>query len=338
DFFLIDNDHLCLVIADVSGKGIPAAMFMVIAKTLIKDHTQLGLQPDDVFTRVNRILCDGNEAGMFVTAWMGVLDLRDGKMVYVNAGHNPPVVKLDGKLQFLHSKPGFIMAGLEDYRYTMSELQLKKGDMIFLYTDGVTEATNLDQELYGEKRLLECLGRQTGKNCAGILRAVREDVDDFVGEAEQFDDLTMLVFDYSQKDSKHMTAERTFDASDDKLHDVLSFVEEELEKHDVSMKTMMAINVAVEEIFVNIAHYAYEGRPGKAVVGMNFDEDNVHIYLVDNGIPFNPLEMKDPDITAGVDEREIGGLGIYMVKKSMDKCTYERRNNQNVFVMRKAIR
>jgi anti-sigma regulatory factor (Ser/Thr protein kinase) len=101
---------------------------------------------------------------------------------------------------------------------------------------------------------------------------------------------------------------------------------------------MMAINVAVEEIFVNIAHYAYEGRPGKAVVGMNFDEDNVHIYLVDNGIPFNPLEMKDPDITAGVDEREIGGLGIYMVKKSMDKCTYERRNNQNVFVMRKAIR
>ena len=135
-----------------------------------------------------------------------------------------------------------------------------------------------------------------------------------------------------------MTAERTFDASDDKLHDVLSFVEEELEKHDVSMKTMMAINVAVEEIFVNIAHYAYEGRPGKAVVGMNFDEDNVHIYLVDNGIPFNPLEMKDPDITAGVDEREIGGLGIYMVKKSMDKCTYERRNNQNVFVMRKAIR
>ena len=338
DFFMVDEDHIAIVIADVSGKGIPAAMFMVIAKTLIKDHTQLGLQPDDVFTRVNRILCDGNEAGMFVTAWMGVLDLRDGKMVYVNAGHNPPVVKLDGKLQFLHSKPGFIMAGLEDYRYTMSELQLKKGDMIFLYTDGVTEATNLDQELYGEKRLLECLDRQAGKNCAGILRAVREDVDDFVGEAEQFDDLTMLVFDYSQKDSKHMTAERTFDASDDKLHDVLSFVEEELEKHDVSMKTMMAINVAVEEIFVNIAHYAYEGRPGKAVVGMNFDEDNVHIYLVDNGIPFNPLEMKDPDITAGVDEREIGGLGIYMVKKSMDKCTYERRNNQNVFVMRKAIR
>ena len=135
-----------------------------------------------------------------------------------------------------------------------------------------------------------------------------------------------------------MTAKRTFDASDDRLHDVLSFVEAELEKQDVDMKTTMAIDVAVEEIFVNIAHYAYEGRPGKAVVGMDFRQDDVYIYLIDTGIPFNPLEVEDPDITAGAEDRNIGGLGIYMVKKSMDECRYERRNNQNVFVMRKAIR
>ncbi len=338
DFFMIDEDHIALVMADVSGKGIPAAMFMVIAKTLIKDHAQLGLQPDDVFTRVNHILCDGNEAGMFVTAWMGILDLRDGKLVYANAGHNPPVLKLDGKFQYLYSKPGFILAGLDDFKYTKAEMQLKQGDMIFLYTDGVTEATDLNGELYGEERLLKCLEKMEKRNCAYILQEVRRDVDRFVGEAEQFDDLTMMVFDYSPKDMIFMSAERTFDASDDKLHDVLRFVEEELEKHDVSMKDSMAISVAVEEIFVNIAHYAYEGKSGKAVVGMNFDDTNVDIYLVDTGIPFNPLEMADPDITASAEKRDIGGLGIYMVKKSMDSCHYERRNNENVFVMRKVIR
>ena len=338
DFFMVDEDHIALVMADVSGKGIPAAMFMVIAKTLIKDHAQLGLQPDDVFTRVNHILCDGNEAGMFVTAWMGILDLRDGKLVYANAGHNPPVLKLDGKFQYLHAKPGFIMAGLDDYRYTKAELQLKQGDMIFLYTDGVTEATDINGELYGEQRLLECLEKMKKRNCAYTLQEVRRDVDRFVGGAEQFDDLTMMVFDYSPKDKIFMSAERTFDASDDKLHEVLAFVEEELEKHDVSMKDSMAINVAVEEIFVNIAHYAYEGKTGKAVVGMNFDETSVDIYMVDTGIPFNPLEMADPDITASAEHRDIGGLGIYMVKKSMDKCRYERRNNENVFMMRKVIR
>jgi len=338
DFFMVDEDHIALVMADVSGKGIPAAMFMVIAKTLIKDHAQLGLQPDDVFTRVNHILCDGNEVGMFVTAWMGILDLRDGKLVYANAGHNPPIVKLNGEFQYLRAKPGFILAGLDDFKFTKAEMQLNRGDMIFLYTDGVTEATDINGELYGEERLLNCLKNMKKRNCAYTLQEVRRSVDRFVGEAEQFDDLTMLAFDFSPKDKIFMSAERTFDASDDKLHDVLGFVEEELEKHDVSMKDSMAISVAVEEIFVNIAHYAYEGKSGKAVVGMNFDDTNVDIYIVDTGIPFNPLEMADPDITASADKRDIGGLGIYMVKKSMDSCHYERRNNENVFVMRKVIR
>ena len=338
DFFMVDDDHLAMVMADVSGKGIPAAMFMVIAKTLIKDHTQLGLQPDEVFTRVNEILCEGNEAGLFVTAWMGILDLNTGKLTYANAGHNPPVVKLGNEVKYLHSKPGFVLAGFEGFKYSKFDLQLQRGDKIFLYTDGATEATNLNNELYGEDRLIECLRSQDGKNCADALHAVRADIDKFVGEAEQFDDLTLLAFDYSPKDKEKNTVERTYDATDENLRTVIAFVEEELEKNEASMKDIMTITVAVEEIFVNICHYAYPGRVGKATVGMNFDEHDVSIYFIDSGIPFDPLAKPDPNVNAKLEDRSIGGLGIYMVKKSMDECSYERRNNENYFVMRKAIK
>jgi sigma-B regulation protein RsbU (phosphoserine phosphatase) len=338
DFFMVDDDHLAMVMADVSGKGIPAAMFMVIAKTLIKDHTQLGLQPDEVFTRVNEILCEGNEAGLFVTAWMGILDLNTGKLTYANAGHNPPVVKLGNEVKYLHSKPGFVLAGFEGFKYSKFDLQLQRGDKIFLYTDGATEATNLNNELYGEDRLIECLRSQDGKTCADALHAVRADIDKFVGEAEQFDDLTLLAFDYSPKDKEKNTVERTYDATDENLRTVIAFVEEELEKNEASMKDIMTITVAVEEIFVNICHYAYPGRVGKATVGMNFDEHDVSIYFIDSGIPFDPLAKPDPNVNAKLEDRSIGGLGIYMVKKSMDDCSYERRNNENYFVMRKAIK
>lgn len=338
DFFLLDNNRLALVMADVSGKGVPAAMFMVIAKTLIKDHTQLGLSPAEVFTRVNNLLCEGNKTGLFVTAWMGVLELDTGKMTYVNAGHNPPVFKLDNEIQYLHSAPGFVLAGFENYKYKQFEITLHKGDKIFLYTDGATEATNANGELYGEERLIECLRKQKDKSCADVLHAVREDIDNFVGEADQFDDLTLLAFDYSEKDEKKMIVERVFDASQDELPNVIGFVEEELEKREVSMKNVMTITVAVEEIFVNIAHYAYEGEPGKATVRLSFDEENVTIGFTDTGIPFDPLAKEDPDVNAKLEDRQIGGLGIYMVKQSMDHCTYERSGNRNIFTMTKALR
>ena len=339
DFFMIDEKHLAMVIADVSGKGIPAAMFMVIAKTLIKDHSQLGLSPADVFSRINDLLCEGNEAGLFVTAWMGVLDIDSGELVYANAGHNPPVVMLDGKVSYLRSKPGFVLAGLEHYKFTQQTLKLHKGDKIFLYTDGATEATNSNEELYGEERLISCL-RSLGKDasCTQALRAVRADIDAFVKDAEQFDDLTLLAFDYTPKNKDKETVERTFDATDEKLHEAMAFVEEGLEAHEADMKSTMAITVALEEMFVNIAHYAYPDSTGKATIGMSFDNDEVEIYLIDSGIPFNPLEKEDPDIKASIEEREVGGLGIFMVKQSMDECHYERRNGQNVFTMRRKIR
>lgn len=197
DFFLVDDDHLAVVIADVSGKGVPAALFMVIAKTLIKDHTQSGKPPEEVFTEVNRQLCEANDENLFVTAWMGVLEISTGKLVYVNAGHNPPVIgRKNGETEFLRSRPGFVLAGLDFTKYRAGSLELMPGDLLYLYTDGVTEATNTAQELYGEERLKRTLDANVSAAPEEIFKAVKKDLDDFVADAPQFDDITMLAMRY----------------------------------------------------------------------------------------------------------------------------------------------
>lgn len=197
DFFLVDDDHLAVVIADVSGKGVPAALFMVIAKTLIKDHTQSGKPPEEVFTEVNRQLCEANDENLFVTAWMGVLEISTGKLVYVNAGHNPPVIgSKNGETEFLRSRPGFVLAGLDFTKYRAGSLELMPGDLLYLYTDGVTEAMNTAQELYGEERLKRTLDANVSAAPEEIFKAVKKDLDDFVADAPQFDDITMLAMRY----------------------------------------------------------------------------------------------------------------------------------------------
>ena len=196
DFFLVDDDHLAVVIADVSGKGVPAALFMVIAKTLIKDHAQQGTQPEEVFTEVNRLLCEANDEGMFVTAWMGVLELSTGHLAYVNAGHNPPLLRHGGKYEFLRTRSGFILAGMEGMRYRPASLELSPGDAVYLYTDGVTEATNENRQLYGDQRLYDTLNAHADSGPETLLKIVKDDVDAFVGDTPQFDDITMLGLCY----------------------------------------------------------------------------------------------------------------------------------------------
>ncbi len=200
DFFLIDQDHLAVVIADVSGKGVPAALFMVIAKTLIKNQTQAGLAPAEVFTAVNTQLCENNEAGMFVTGWMGVLEISTGSFTYVNAGHNPPLLKKKGgNYEYLRSRAGFVLAGMDGMKYKQFELKLEPGDGLYLYTDGVTEATNAGNELYGESRLNEVLGRNREAVPAELLPAVARDIEAFVKDVPQFDDITMLALIIREK-------------------------------------------------------------------------------------------------------------------------------------------
>lgn len=200
DFFLVDDDHLAVVIADVSGKGVPAALFMVIAKTLIKNHAQNQEAPGTVFTQTNEQLCEGNDAGLFVTGWMGVLEISTGKFVYVNAGHNPPLLKrAGGTFEWLKSRPGFVLAGMEGVRYRENTLQLEPGDRLYLYTDGVTEATNSHEELFGDERLQNALNEYMDLPVEQFLPKIKECIDAFVGDADQFDDITMLALDYQSK-------------------------------------------------------------------------------------------------------------------------------------------
>ena len=193
DFYFVDEDTLAFLVADVSGKGIPAAMFMMQSKTLLKSFAESGMGVETVLTTANEKLCEGNDAGMFVTVWMGLLNVKTGHLTFANAGHNPPLVRqAGGEFQYHKTRAGFVLAGMEGIRYRKFELQLQPGDTIYLYTDGVTEATDVQEQLYGENRLQTLLNKQQDADAQSICSAVKADVDAFVGEADQFDDITML--------------------------------------------------------------------------------------------------------------------------------------------------
>ena len=201
DFFMVDERHIAIVMADVSGKGVPAALFMVIGKTLIKDHTQPGRDLGEVFTEVNHILCESNDNGMFITAFEGVLDLITGEFRYVNAGHEKPFIYHESEgYEAYKVRSGFVLAGMENIRYKEQIIQLHIGDKVFLYTDGVTEAMNKEHQLYGMDRLHHILNQQC-QTCSPekILELVKADIDAFVGDNDQFDDITMLCLEYTRK-------------------------------------------------------------------------------------------------------------------------------------------
>lgn len=197
DFFLIDEDHLCLVMADVSGKGIPAALFMMGSKIILKNSAMSGYSPSEIFSRANQAICENNEQDMFLTAWLGILELSTGKMIAVNAGHEYPALMRAGeKFEIIKSKHGFVLGGMEDSVYTEYELKFEPGDKIFLYTDGLPEATNGEGEMFGTEGMLGALNEKRECDPAMVLNGMKKAVDGFVKDAEQFDDLTMMCVEY----------------------------------------------------------------------------------------------------------------------------------------------
>jgi sigma-B regulation protein RsbU (phosphoserine phosphatase) len=324
----------------VSGKGIPAAMFMMTSKTIIKDLAESGMAVNEIFTKANEKLCENNESGMFVTAWMGILDLKTGNLQFANAGHNPPLLKrADGSFEYLKTRAGFVLAGMEGVCYRATEIALAPGDRLFLYTDGVPEATNAENKLYGEDRLLEFMNQNSTVEAKALLPALKANIDEFVGDAPQFDDITMLLLDYkSYQGGEHMT-DKTFKAETEALSDILGFVDLMLEKYECPMKIQTAICVAIEEVFVNVARYAYKNEKGNVTLGIGFDKESrtITFRMRDKGVPFDPLKKPDPDITLPAEEREIGGLGIFITKKTMDTVEYAYENGENVLTMTKKI-
>ena len=332
DFYLVDENHLAFVVADVSGKGIPGAMFMMTSKTLIKSFAESGLPVHEVLTNVNTQLCQNNEAGMFVTAWMGILDLQTGLIKFANAGHNPPLVKhKDGSYEFLKGKVNFVLAGMDMVKYKEQELQLQPGDEIYLYTDGVTEAHNSNNELFGENRLLESLNSTKGMSVEDICKKVKEDVDAFVCDAEQFDDITMLCVQLNEIDSYNGI---TVVPSMETVPQVAEFMEAEMEKFEISPKISMKMLIAIDEIYSNIVRYS---GATEAIVSIKKSDNTLKLQFKDNGKPYNPLDSKEPDITASAEDRSIGGLGIFMVKKMLDKVEYKYVDNYNILTLTKNL-
>ena len=341
DVYMLYNNKMAFTIADVSGKGIPAAMFMMKAKAMLKNLAKSGLEVDEVFKRANSELCEGNEAEMFVTAWMGIIDLDTGLVTFANAGHNPPLVRHgDGSFEYLKSRAGFVLGGMDGIKYRKNELQLEEGDSIFLYTDGVTEATNASNELYGEERLSAMLDSVAHLDSQTICKRVKQNVDMFVGEAPQFDDITMFCLKYKEKSGGNSKVnEMTVSATIENIETVTEFVDKQLEEAGCSSKAEIQINVAIDELFSNIAHYAYHPETGDATVRVEVCEEplSVIITFIDNGMPYDPLQNEDPDISLSADERKVGGLGIFMVKKTMDEVTYEYKDGKNILTIKKSI-
>ena len=378
DFFKIDNDHLCVVVGDVSGKGVPASLFMMVARIVLRTMTKNLKDVVKAFNSTNYALAKRNKLNMFVTVWMGIIDLRSGHVEFASAGHNPPAVRHeDGSVEFIPSKSGLVMAAMENIQYKLQTYELKRGDTLFLYTDGVTEATNSKDELFGDARLLETLAKGRDQGTADICKFVKKEIDSFVQEAPQFDDITMLGVKYiGDEEPVWERYEKTIDVAKngkrelknfvegifspmdsstkeqmqnaweryEKIVDVIpenqeiltAFVEGILAHMESSVKSQMQINIAIDEIYSNIVKFS-GATFVTLIVEVRKATSTVKLTFIDNGKPYDPLKNKDPDITLSAEEREIGGLGIFIVKKTMDSVCYRRNGDNNELAITKTL-
>jgi sigma-B regulation protein RsbU (phosphoserine phosphatase) len=351
DFFFVDDNRFAVVVADVSGKGIPAALFMAITKTVIKNRLQGNVDLALAMEIINRQLCDNNIADMFVTAWLCVLEISSGRLVYINAGHNPPLVRRNEQgFVFLVAPPDLVLAGMDDTFYHRHEMRLEEGDMLFIYTDGVVEAADLNGVLYGKERLRGFLNANATKPLREMLPRLRSDIAAFTGEVEQSDDMTMLAIRIRSEKPPSDGAPSvdgvrrsiTLKADLANLDALMDFIGKDLDSGNCPQRLRDQIELAAEEIFVNIANYAYdiEKYPadgdkgdGEVIVDCKLESSangvKITLGFGDMGRPFNPLEYPDPDINLPLEKREAGGMGLLIVKKTMDTIRYNRENGVN---------
>ncbi|MCR5490953.1 MAG: SpoIIE family protein phosphatase [Bacilli bacterium] len=331
-YFPLDDTHIAFCIGDVSGKGVPAAMFMMKTITCLKAYSSIDKHPSEILKETNLALIEGNdELQMFVTCFFGILDTETGVLEYCNAGHNKPVIGHNDKYQFLECSAGFILGALEFTPLKDEKTKLHKGDHIFLYTDGITEAKNNENELYGELRLLRLLNSKKYSSILETHYELKEDIASFVNGADQADDMTYLYLAY-QGDEIY-ARELNVDATIENVREVLQFSEQCL-KETNNEKYTQKFYVVVDELASNIVKYAYPNEPLGLYFRFLYNKTQHQIILtfIDRGIPFDPIKTDKGKETVDIDGPE-GGLGIHIVKNLVDSITYNRVNNRNILML-----
>ena len=339
DYFVRD-EKLFFCIGDVSGKGVPSAMVMAVNHALFLSASAHETNPAYIMQSLNEIACQGNESNMFVTMFIGVLDLPTGHLRYCNAGHDVPMILANGQWTSLDAKPHLPVGLFEEVKYGMTETYMQPDSTIFLYTDGLTEAMNSERKQFGIKRVKETLVICTDKHPQELLTAVSEAVHGFVGDAEQSDDLTMLAIRYAPQQYES-TLNETLTLKNDvrEVAALSNFQKSFYEKMNLEKSLARQLRLAVEEAVVNVIEYAYPaGTEGSVDITMMSDGHWLKVVIDDSGVAFDPTVEKKADTTLSVEERRIGGLGIHLVRELMDSINYERVNGHNILTMKKEVK
>lgn len=341
DFFLRD-EKLYFCIGDVSGKGVPAAMLMAVTHSLLRAASAHESDPSVVMHIVNETVCLDNSANMFVTLFLGVLDLPSGRLRYCNAGHDRPLI-FNGGMETLDCLPNLPIGIIADMKYTTQEYTLNAGSTLFLYTDGLTEAMNIDHEQYGLERVKDLYSTCGEKAMAPrqILDTFWEGVHGFVQDAEQSDDLTMLAISYTPNPFATVLSEKiTLNCDLARVPELNDFIFSIGDKLKMDPTVISQVQLAVEEAVVNVMNYAYpeSQKRGFVTIKAMSDGHELRFVVIDSGIPFDPTAKEKADTSLSVEDRPIGGLGIFLVRELMDSINYERVDNRNILMMIKNIK
>ncbi len=335
DYFMLDDDHVAILIGDVSGKGIPAAMFMMKTITCFKNYMSISKTPAEIMKEVNRIIVQGNDSNMFVTCFLAIINTKTGLMKYTNAGHNPPIVGQKGKYVYLKCNSGFILGGLPEAFVKDEEITLKYGDTITLYTDGITEAMNPKRELYGEKRLLDLFNKKEYSCLVELHHELKDDVLHFTDGAEQSDDMTYITIKFHG--DHYVYAEKLFPGTIETLPMMLDFIKDFGEKLGADSSFINKSMVVADELLSNVVKYGYADYEGDVFIRLLFNEDQKEVIftIIDTGIPFNPFEVDNKPLEGDVSKMKEGGLGILIVKNLASEYAYDRLFNKNITIIKK---
>jgi len=337
DFFFVSQDEICLVIGDVSGKGVPGALFMAVTKTMIKSGTSGDRSPASIVTRVNDELSADNEQSMFVTLFLGIANVRTGEFRYTNAGHNPPyILNEKAELVCLDKRDGPIIGAIGGIAYKESAVSFSRNDTLLLFTDGVTEAMNPVGDLYSDNRLEAFLNSNQTLPTDQLVDAVLASVEAFAGDAEQADDITLMAFsmDMEPLEILHHQLELAVQLELSEIDRVIEEFSAFSKQHDLGAAVERKVSIALDELLNNIISYGFEGTEGHVIkLSVDYNGERLRITVRDGGTPFNPFDQKRPDTALSVEERKAGGLGVLLVKELMSDMNYQRQQDTNVVTL-----